>query len=224
MVSITLVMDDWHRPDHMQGFDILQEFKSHYCVHAGHQQSFAGAYKPDREHRYKIRRSKRFVDARPIKLADHLDAWVKLYDDLVKRHILTGVHAFPRESFAALAKIEGIEAVGGFAGGELVCCNIWAVHEGRAHSHLVASNEQGYKLRAAYAVTDASIRHFSDCDTINLGGSAGNGDKDDGLAMFKRGFCNSTSPAWLCGAVLNQEVYDALSACKTTDYFPAYRC
>jgi hypothetical protein len=105
----------------------------------------------------------------------------------------------------------------------LVCCNIWAVHEGRAHSHLVASNAIGYENRAAYAVTDAAMHHFSDCDVINLGGSAGNGDVNDGLAQFKSGFSNSTSPAWLCGAVLNLEVYDALSDGRDSNFFPAYR-
>lgn len=222
-VSATLVCDDWHRPDHMRGFDIVREFKSHYYMHKGPGHSFAGGYYPHQEHRRKIRRSKRDVVCREIDLKTHLDEWIALYDTLVRRHILTGVHAFPRDSFKALADIQGITAVAGFVGDEMVSCNIWAVHEGRAHSHLVASNEKGYELRAAYAVTDFSIRHFADCDVINLGGSAGTGDKEDGLAQFKRGFSNATAPAWLCGAILNRDAYDLLSAGKTTDYFPEYR-
>jgi hypothetical protein len=221
-VSATLVTDDFHRPDHMPGFDVVREFKTHY-LHRGPTASLTGSYLPTQDHRYKIRRARRVVEARPIKLSDYLDQWCALYDGLVRRHILEGVHAFPRESFKALAEIEGIEAIGGFVGDELVCCNIWAVHEGRAHSHLVASSEKGYELRAAYAVTDAGIRHFSDCDVINLGGSAGTGDKDDGLAQFKRGFSNENAPAWLCGAILNREAYDLLSAGKNTQFFPEYR-
>lgn len=222
-VSVTITLDDFHRPDHMRGFDFVREFKNHFCMHKGLGHSFEGAYVPHQEHRRKIRKARIAVETRPIKLADRLDQWCALYDSLIRRHILTGVHAFPRESFKALAEIEGIEAIAGFVGDEMVCCNIWAVHEGRAHSHLVASSEKGYELRAAYAVTDASIRHFADCDVINLGGSAGNGDKDDGLAQFKRGFSNATSPAWLCGAILNREAYDLLSAGMATDYFPEYR-
>jgi hypothetical protein len=221
-VSVTLVCDDFHRPDHLPGFDVVREFKSHY-LHRGPGNSFGNGYYPHQEHRRKIRRAKRDVVCREISLKAHLNEWCALYDCLIRRHILTGVHAFPRESFAALSEIEGITAIGGFVGDEMVCCNIWAVHEGRAHSHLVASNEKGYELRAAYAVTDFAMRHFMDCDVINLGGPAGNGDADDGLAQFKRGFSNATAPAWICGAVLNREAYDALSAGKTTDYFPAYR-
>jgi hypothetical protein len=221
-VSATLVCDDFHRPDHMQGFDVVREFKSHF-LHRGPGNSFAGGYYPHQEHRRKIRRAKRDVVCREIDLKTHLNEWIALYDTLVRRHILEGVHAFPRESFKALAEIEGITAVGGFSGDEMVCCNIWAVHEGRAHSHLVASNEKGYELRAAYAVTDFSIRHFADCDIINLGGSAGDGDKEDGLAQFKRGFSNATAPAWLCGAVLHWDAYRSLSAGKDTNYFPEYR-
>lgn len=221
-VSATIVTDDFHRPDHMRGFDVVREFKTHY-LHRGPGHSFAGGYYPHQEHRRKIRRAKRDVVCREIALKAHLDAWVALYDTLVRRHILEGVHAFPRESFKALAEIDGITAIGGFVGDEMVCCNLWAVHEGRAHSHLVASNEKGYELRASYAVTDFAIRHFAHCDIINLGGSAGHGNKDDGLAQFKRGFSNAESPAWLCGAILNREAYDALSGGRTSDYFPEYR-
>lgn len=222
IVSVTVVTDDFHRPDHMRGFDVVKEFKTHY-LHRGPGNSFTGGYFPHQEHRYKIRRAKRTVEARLIDLKAHLTDWCALYDSLIKRHILTGVHAFPRESFTALSQIEGIEAVAGFVDNEMVCCNLWAVHDGRAHSHLVASSEKGYELRAAYAVTDASIKHFAHCDIINLGGSAGNGDKDDGLAQFKRGFSNASSPAWLCGAILHQQAYDMLSVGKSTEYFPEYR-
>lgn len=221
-VSLTVICDNFHRPDHLPGFDVVREFKSHY-LHRGPGNSFGNGYYPHQEHRRKIRRAKRDVVCREISLKAHLNEWCALYDCLIRRHILTGVHAFPRESFAALAEIDGITAIGGFVGDEMVCCNIWAVHEGRAHSHLVASNEKGYELRAAYAVTDFAMRHFMDCDVINLGGPAGNGDADDGLAQFKRGFSNATAPAWICGAVLNRESYDTLSTGKTTDYFPAYR-
>jgi hypothetical protein len=226
-VSVTLVLDNHNRPDRLPGLHV-REFKTHY-LHEGIPGSFLGRYAPTQDHRYKIRRAKRDVDARPIKLADHLNAWCGLYDDLVRRHILTGVHAFPRESFTSLAQIGGIEAIGGFVGDELVCCNIWAVNEDpttferRAFSHLVASNKKGYELRAAYAVTDAGIRHFSDCSVVNLGGSAGHGDKNDGLKQFKAGFANSTSQAWLATAILDEEAYDKLSEGKAGDYFPLYR-
>lgn len=222
-VSVTLVCDDFHRPDHLQGFDVVREFKSHF-LHRGPGHSFAGGYCPHQEHRRKIRRAKRDVVCREIDLKTHLNEWIALYDTLVRRHILTGVHAFPRESFKSLAEIPGIVAIGGFVKDEMVCCNLWAVHDGRAHSHLVASNENGYELRAAYAVTDFAIRHFADCDVINLGGSAGSGDKEDGLAQFKRGFSNETAPAWLCGAIMNREAYDLLSAGQeSNEYFPQYR-
>jgi hypothetical protein len=220
-VSVTLVLDNHHRPDRLPGL-YVREFKQHY-IHEGNQNSIAGGYRPSQDHRYKIRRSRRHVDARPIKLAGYLNEWCALYDGLVKRHILSGVHVFPRESFASLSQIGGIEAFGGFVGDELVCISIWAAHEGRAYSHLVASSERGYELRASYAVMDAAIRHYADFDVINLGGSAGPGDRDDGLSQYKRGFCNATSPSWLATAILDDEAYDKLSGDKVTEFFPSYR-
>ena len=226
-VSVTLVLDDWHRPPIKvleAVFDVCRPFKSHNFIHRGHSSSFEGRYAPHRNHRSKIAKALRAVSCRQIDLSEHMDAWCAMYGALVKRHGMSRVHAFPRESFERQAAVPGMEAIGGFVEGELVCVNSWAVFEGRAHSHLVASNAKGYETQAAYAVTDFAIRHFADCDVVNLGGGAGNDDSGSGLAQFKAGFANAKASGWICGAILDRPAYNAMTrAGVDANFFPAYR-
>jgi len=224
-VSATLTLDDFHRPALealSHAFDVVRPFKTHY-VHRG----ASGNYKPAKDHRYKINRANRRVVAKAIRLVDHLDAWTSLYDALIDMRRMTGVHAFPHASFAMLADMAGVQAIGGFVGEELVSCNLWVIHERRAHSHLVASNELGYTERAAYAVSDASARYFADAEIVNFGGGAGLGDEPgDGLAQFKRGFSNTTARSYICGAILDRRTYEKLTQQRGISgdaYFPAYR-
>lgn len=226
-VSVTLVLDDWHRPPISMlesVFDVCRPFKTHHFVHKGHSSSFEGRYVPHKNHRHKIAKAQRAVFCGKIDLAEHMDAWCSMYTALVLRHGMSGAHAFPREAFERQAAIPGMVAIGGFVGGELVCVNSWAVFDGRAHSHLVASNSKGYETQAAYAVTDHAIRHFAECDVINLGGGAGTDDSNNGLAQFKAGFSNARSQGWICGAILDQPTYNAMTrAGADASFFPAYR-
>jgi hypothetical protein len=225
-VSVTLTLDDFHRPsldELRKAFDVLQPFKTHF-VHRGPLEN----YRLAKDHRYKVNRASRNVVAKPIQLVQHLEAWTSLYDNLIAKHTLSGVHAFPHASFAMLAQIPGVKAIGGFISDELVSCNLWVVHDGRAHSHLVASNQRGYIERAAYAVSDASVKYFADAETVNFGGGAGIGDEPgDGLAQFKRGFSNVMAKSYICGAILDRNVYERLSRTqgRSSDdgFFPAYR-
>jgi hypothetical protein len=224
-VSVTLTLDNVHRPPleaFQSSFDVVRPFKTHY-LHRGP----LAHYQPSADHRTKIRRAQRSVETRPIRLADHLAAWSALYDGVGTRLGFSGVHAFPRPSFAMLAELPGIEAVGGFLDGELVSCCLWAVDRGHIFSHLVASDARGYEARAAYAVYDASVRHFADADAINFGGAAGAADDpEDGLTQFKRGFANERAQSYICGAVLDRAAYQRLAprgGADTDNFFPRYR-
>jgi hypothetical protein len=138
------------------------------------------------------------------------------------------MHDLPPAHHAMLAALDGVTAIGGWLGEELAASHIWVHDRGRVHSHLAASSENGYACGAAYAVYDASIRHFKDAEVINLGGAAGyTDDPDDGLARFKQGFANATARSYICGKILDAERYRELTACRAapaqTAFFPAYR-
>lgn len=224
-VSATLILDDFHRPSVEvleRSLDLVRPFKTHF-LHRGPLET----YKPGKDHRYKINRAYRTVTTRPIALAEHIDDWIALYDGLTDRHGLSGMHVFPRRSYEMLALLPGIHTIGGFIDEKLVACHIWVMHAGRVHSHLTASNAQGYANRAAYAVSDASIKYFADAELINFGGGAGLGnDPGDGLVQYKRGFSNDEAQSYICGAVLDRAAYSALSGRQdvaANEYFPAYR-
>lgn len=225
MVSVTLVVDDLVGPPRAAlaaTFPLVRPFKTHYLVDAS-----SGPYQPTAHHRHEIRRAaQRGVEVRIVALPDVLESWTALYESLIVRHRITGIQRFTGVSFAALVQCRGLTTVAAFIGQEMVSCHLWFEHDGYVWSHLAVSSERGYLNGAAYLVYDHSIRHFAG-QVVNLGGAAGTGDAaGDGLARFKAGFANRTHGALLCGAVLDQVTYDALSAERGTimsEYFPAYR-
>jgi hypothetical protein len=140
------------------------------------------------------------------------------------------VHAFGHAAHEAFGALQGMVAYGAFLDDELVACHVFATDGRIAHSHLAASSEAGYRVGAAYAVLDAALADLADHEAVCLGGSAGTADDpSDGLARFKRGFAASATTSWVLGAVLDDDAYRALAACRAADdrgasaWFPAYR-
>jgi hypothetical protein len=224
-VSVTLVLDDFHRPSLealRQSFNLVTRFKTHQLQRA----TLPFAY--DKHHRYEVRRASSRVRVRAFDLAQAMPEWCALYDALVARHELQGLHRFPAEHFRALGRLPGVTSIGAWIDDRLVSAHLW-VSDGRfVHSHLAASSEAGYAAGAAYAVYDASIRHFAGAEVVNFGGGAGFADDgDDGLMRFKRGFANDSAPAYLCGAILDAPRYAELArqtgVAPDTLFFPAYR-
>ncbi len=225
LVSVVLVLDDFHRPP-MEAlthhFELCNKMKTHY-IFDPHQTPIMY----DKHHRYELRQAHKTVRTEIIDLSQYIESWIALYSSLSDRHHLTGHHNFPIEHFITLSKMDDVVTFGAFIDDQLVSCHIWVQYEGYAHSHLAASNEQGYISRAAYALNDFSLRYFKDCSVINFGGGAGLSDKNDGLSQFKKGFSNRESPAFICGEILDKNRYDALTALNDaptgTTFFPAYR-
>lgn len=223
-VSVTLALDDFHRPSLEQlhsHFDLVRPFKTHYLV-----DRVTADVRPSSHHRYEISRALKEVAVREIELAEYLQQWEEIYRNLVARHGLgRGVHDFPPAHFETLAAMAGVKCVGAFHDGSLVAAHLWVVQGDCVHSHLAASSEQGYALRAAYAVNDYSIQLFSGARVINLGGGAGAADDSaDGLARFKRGFANATAHGYICGKILDPEAYVRLAKdVQDGAYFPIYR-
>lgn len=223
LVSVTLVLDDHHRPQLerlQQHFDLVRPFKTHFIIDRE-----KGDIAPTKHHRYEIKRALAEVDVRIFSLAEHMGQWQALYNNLVLRHGLSGLHAFPERHFESLAAIPGFTAIGAFRDDRLVSAHIWAMADAYAHSHLAASSEEGMRFRAAYAVNAMAAEFMPGARVINFGGGAGLLDKgEDGLAKFKQGFSNQTWRAYICGKVLDTQSYAGLTQGRArTEYFPAYR-
>lgn len=219
-ISLTLVLDDFHRPDlkSFQGdFSLVNPYKNHflYTPHAG--QNFTP------HHRYEIKKATAQLDVQVFSLKDHLNEWLALYENLIAHRELKGVQAFDANHAVCLSDLSGVVAVGAWHHGNLVSAHIWVHHEKRVHSHLAASNARGYELGAAYAVNAFSLNYFQDSTLVNLGGSAGVGEQD-GLYRFKKGFSNAHALSHICGAILDQDAYKKLSEkLPESSFFPRYR-
>lgn len=220
LVSVVVTPDPLTAPPRAgleAAFPHVRDFKPHYLVDPA-----AGPFAPIKHHRDRIRRASRRCSVGIEPLADRLDDWRRLYAGLVERRSVTGAADFGEAYFAFLAERPEITAFVARTEAGVVGMTLWFAHAGVAYNHLLAANADGYAAGASYALYDAAINHHADC-VINLGGGAGFGDGAGGLADFKRGFANREVTALICGAVLNEARYAALSAAATTDFFPAYR-
>jgi hypothetical protein len=225
LVAVTLVLDDFHRPSLRElqaNFDVITPFKTHWIRRNGLPFSYG------KNHRYNLARALKKVTVEPFDLKNYHSEWTSLYQNLTQRHgIAGGVQAFSSGHVQALARLEGVLAIGAWLEGRLVSAQIW-VSDGRyAHSHLTASSDEGYDVRAAYAVNHAAVDCFPAVELMNFGGGAGlEDDPSDGLVQFKKGFCNDSSQAYICGAILDRIIYKTLSEQRgvppATTFFPAY--
>lgn len=222
LVSLVLVPDPLSGPGPAAlaaAFELDRPFKTHQLVDPAR-----GPFEPSKHHRDRIRRGGRRCRIERTRLAPHLDRWLELYQGLVERRAVTGLAAFDPHYFRCLAELPQLEAFTAHVDDRLCAMTLWFAHGGVAYNHLTASDEVGYANGAAFALYAAAIEHFEG-EVINLGGGAGwRDDPDDGLAAFKRGFANAEVLARLCGAILDRQRYQALSAGRSADgFFPAYR-
>ena len=231
LVSVALVTDPFApvSPATLGGcFDRVWRFKEHFVLDLSKPAAVSN------HHRYYARRGLREVRiTRQDRLdAAALDRWIDLYTNLVRRHSLTGIRAFSRESFAAQFRVPGVVMLEACHGDKVVGAHLWYVQGDKAYSHLMALDVQGYLLQAGYALYWEAIHSSSalfgpQVRWLTLGAGAGvDAASDDGLTWFKRGWSDETRPVYLCGKVLERENYSALSHTKGTaqsSYFPAYR-
>jgi hypothetical protein len=105
---------------------------------------------------------------------------------------------------------------------------LWYETDEVAYYHLGAYSEAGYAARASFALFWSAREHFrSRVRWLALGAGAGvDGDSDDGLSRFKRGWSTGTRTVFLCGRILDRARYEAASRAAGTSastFFPAYR-
>jgi hypothetical protein len=217
-----------HDPDLLRRCfpDVARPFKDHFVVDLSRSpDDFVAAH-----HRRYARRALRDVDVERVQApARHGEEWVGLYAHLVERHGIRGIAAFGEESLRRQLGVPGIVAYRARCRDRTVGMVLWYASAGVGYYHLGACNEEGYALRAFFALFMASLAGLASHGLawLDLGAGAGvRGDAGDGLTRFKRGWATGTRAAWFCGRILDRTRYEDL--CRSargdgTAYFPAYR-
>jgi hypothetical protein len=228
VVSVVLVADPFAATDVGQlgeAFDHVVRFKEHYVIDLDQDPHvFVRA-----SHRAQARRALRSVEVqvadRPWDLSGD---WQRLFETLCRRHAITGIRAFSPRAFEKQLRIDGLVMFVASAGTEVVGLDLWYVDHEIAYGHLAAFSDLGYELGASYATKWTMLEHFKGrVRWVDLMGTPGRSNTTgDGLAAFKSGWSTGTRPTYLCGRILNPELYDELtsrSGRESSDYFPAYR-
>jgi hypothetical protein len=155
--------------------------------------------------------------------------WIKLYKHLIKIHQIRGIPAFSEKALTVQLEVPGVKVFRGIHDEETVGMLIWYVHNNIGYYHLGASNKQGYRLKASFALFWESIKYFSSIGLswINLGAGAGTkNNKTSGLTRFKKGWSSDTRTAYFCGKIFDHDLYHKIKQSNNvpnTNYFPAYR-
>ena len=181
-----------------------------------------------RHHRYYARKALNHVTVErcdePVRF---LDEWLGLYDHLIARHQLRGVKAFSEAAFNEQLRLPGMVMLRAIHHGRTVSAHLWMRQGDVVHSHLAASNADGYELMAAYALHWYAWHTFApSARWLNFGGGSGLSAANSGLTQFKRGWATDLRAAYFCGRIFDQRQYAALvgtSGADGTSYFPAYR-
>jgi hypothetical protein len=230
-VTISLVADPFApltAVDLSQYFQLVRPFKNHFVIDV----SCSSDRHVNQHHRYYARRA---LKQMRVSLVDDpkvcLDEWVRLYEILIARHRLRGIKAFSKTAFAVQFDVPGLIVFRASRNGRTIGMHLWYLQSGVAYSHLSAFDQEGYSLRAAYALHWFAIQEFKrdyagELRWIDLGAGPGvEGDARDGLSVFKRGWATGQKVKYFCGAVCNWEDYRLLAVTDqiNSGYFPPYR-
>ncbi len=229
LVSLTLVPDPLAgaSPDSLRTqFGLVRPFKTHYVADLRQPlEQFVG-----RSHRKNSRKALERIAVEVCRQPARYDAeWTALYSGLISRHGISGISAFSERAFQAQLAMPGMLMFLARHEGAPVGASLVLLSGEHAYFHLTACTDEGYRLRAAYALhwkalefgQEQELRYF------HLGGAAGlNEEPGDGLAEFKRGWSNEQRTAYLCGRIFDSETYESLSrdnGTRNAIFFPAYR-
>lgn len=227
LVSITLVTDpfaDVPCEALKDIFPVCFPFKEHYITDFS-QPLEVSVTKKTRKH---ARRALRDISVEHCQTPlNYLDEWTLLYNELIKRHDITGLRAFKKQSFENQLVVPGVEMFIARLGHQIVGAEIFLVGNDVGYAHLVAISPVGYENNASYALDWTAILYFSESlRMLDHGAGAGLGQSDGGLTLYKKRWATKTLPVYLCGRILNPQIYKELidkKAAAGSTYFPAYR-
>lgn len=224
LVSVRLVTDPLAGIDLRElseAFTFVRPFKRHFVVEGGRQ-----TMSP--HHAREVRRAiARVRIERVLDPETRATQWERLYRGLCLRRKITGPAAFARESLGAQLSLPGMYVYAAICKGSVCGMALWYRNGPHAYYHLAASDGEGLRMSAAYALVRYAIDDLfqEGVKKLCLGAGAGVTERDDGLSRFKSGWSSSVEPTYFCGSVLNTEVYRDLagSSGEESEYFPGYR-
>lgn len=230
LVSLSLVTDPFGRYNHQDLVkcfkDIARPYKEHFIVDLQRRSEDYVVGHHQRNVHKALKNVNVEICTEPIK---YLEDWVALYGNLIERHNITGMTRFSREIFAKQLSIPGIIAFRAVVDAKTVGMLLWYVQGNVGYYHLGAYSTDGYKLNASFALFWTLLNYFSKkgLQWLSLGAGAGTqGDENDGLTRFKRGWSTGTRTTYFCGRIFDKKKYQEIVVSKgitSTKFFPAYR-
>lgn len=229
LVSLAVVTDPFgdYEPALLQACfpHLVKPYKEHFIVDFAKvdQQKISSSHR-----RYARKATKEVTVVVSPEPPRDIDIWLALYDNLSMKHSIKGMRRFSRDAFVKQLEVPGTVVLKALSREVVVGMTIWYIMGDRAYYHLGAFSQQGYELRASYALFWFAMQYFREhVARLDLGAGAGLVNQGlDGLSQFKRGWCTGTQQAYFCGRILDPEKYAQLlrsNATPPTDYFPAYR-
>lgn len=199
ITSVSLIADPMWSPEVsvlQEAFDTCRPFKENYLIDRETSEVHIR-----KRHRNMINRAQKIGEVREISLGDYLSRWLELYARLVDTRQIT--QPFGPLYFERLAVVDGVRTIAVLVDGEIATITVWIRHGDVLYFHDGASSEKGVETSASYAAFAHVIENATDCRYIVLGGSSDFRDeRRDGLAVFKRGFSNTSVSYYLCTAAL----------------------
>jgi hypothetical protein len=203
IASISLITDPLWSPDVtllQEAFESCRPFKENYFI-----DRVLGPVHIRKRHRNMVNNAKKLVQISPVRLADFLGCWWDLYNEHRKTRVV--VCPSPLEHFEVLAHLPELEVFAAYCEKEIVGMTIWLRFNKILYYLDGVSSEKGLAISAPYAAFAHVIECFSDCRYISFGGSADfRSLRSDGLAMFKRGFANTSARDYLCTSRLKLNI------------------
>lgn len=233
VVSVTIVTDPFGEDSHAElagCFDFVVPFKRHAIVHLGDMER-----PPSAHHQRRLVAARKQVvvtrEEHPVAIAK---VWVQLYAHLSARHKMSALAAFPPHALEKQLAVPGIRVFRGNLGEQTACVTLWYVQGDVAYYHLGASSADGYRASASYAVFDAAFAALAQegVRMVDLGAGPDNATRPtteslvSGLERFKMGWASETRDVFLCGRIVQRNVYDELTQGRgraKRAYFPSYR-
>jgi Acetyltransferase (GNAT) domain len=230
LVSLSLVTDPFGTYTHqdLQRYfkNVARPYKEHFVINLQRRpEEFVAAHHQRNTHKA-LKAVNVEVCIEPIK---YLNEWVSLYHTLIGRHNIKGITKFSKDAFAKQLSTPGIVAFRAVVDDKAVGMLLWYVQGNVGYYHLGAYSPEGYKLNASFALFWTLLGYFADAGLkwLGLGAGAGiQGDEDDGLTRFKRGWATETRTVFFCGRIFDPQKYQEIIAARNirnTSYFPAYR-
>ena len=230
LVSLSAITDPFGRYtklELLQSFkDIARPYKEHFIIDLQQPpEKFVSAHH-QRNALKALQRVKVEICAEPITF---LNEWISLYQFLIERHNIKGITSFSKEAFARQLTVPGVVAFRAIAEDRTIGMVLWYIQGPIGYYHLGAYSSEGYELKASFALFWILLKYFADFGLhwLSLGAGAGvEGDKNDGLSRFKRGWSTGTRTTFFCGRIFDPIKYEEIVSTRkliNTNYFPAYR-